>query len=76
MQIITYDGKLYMFEQNDNEIEERFIERCWFIVKNIQTYKNKLDYLESLSHIWVNVRFLKATYDQNIMEELDTCSKN
>ncbi len=53
--------------------EERFISRCWFYVKNMNNYKNNLEYLENLSYIWINVKFLNATYNDSIMNEIYNC---
>lgn len=60
MHIITYNGKVYVFHNIQNEKEDMFIARCWYIVKNIKKYDYK--YLENLSFIWVNQKFLGTEY--------------
>ncbi len=76
MLIITYNGMIHVFNERDYDFyfpEERFMSRCWFFVKNMHNYKNNLTYLENLANIWVNVKFLNATYDESIMNELNNC---
>ena len=71
MHVIAYKGKLYAFETKENDTET-FISRCWFIVKNINAFED-YSYLEHLSHIWANCKYLNVTYDQAIMAELTKC---
>lgn len=70
MHIIINQGQIYKFENIINEINDIFIDRCWFIVKNIHKYKNNYEYLEKLSHIWVNIKYLNVCYDNSIMNEI------
>jgi hypothetical protein len=73
MHIIEYQEKLYKFENLVNELEDHFINRCWFIVKNIHNFKNNYIYLEKLSYIWVNIKYLNVSYESNILEEVNKC---
>lgn len=77
MQIITYNGNLYVFNETDYDIvaltDEMFISRCWFIAKNIHKYKNKVCYLETLANVWINVKYLGVSYDADIMQEISSC---
>jgi hypothetical protein len=74
MHVIAYKGKLYAFETKENDIEsEVSISRFWFIVKNIDKFDD-YKYLETLSHIWSNCKYLKVTYDDNVMKELALCN--
>lgn len=76
MQIITYNGKMHVFNETTTDLtypDEWFISRCWFIVKNMDRYKNDMKHLETLSHIWVAVTFLEAKYPDNVMDELNQC---
>lgn len=74
MHIITHQGELYKFENINNELDDRFIERCWFIVKNIINYKDNYEYLEKLSHIWINIKYLSVSYDDGILNEIKKCT--
>jgi hypothetical protein len=71
MNLIEYEGFQYIFYNTLNEKKNMFIDRTWFMVKNI----NKFDYvyLEKLSFIWINMKYLGATYDAHI-PDLDQCS--
>ena len=64
--LITHQGKMYIFKKNDEEHDEMFIDRCWFIVRNIK--KRDLKQLTCLSHIWVNHKYLNVTYTPEIMD--------
>ena len=68
---------MYVFNETPTDTtypEEWFISRCWFIVKNMNLYKNDLSKLDALSHLWVSVHFLKSAYDESTMVELAKCS--
>jgi hypothetical protein len=76
MLIITYNGMIHVFNEYECDSifpEERFLSRCWFYVKNMHNYKNNLDYLENLSYIWINIKYLNASYDDYIMNEISNC---
>lgn len=70
MHIIIYQGLLYKFDNLSNELDNIFINRCWFIVKNIQNNEN-FEYIEKLSHIWANIKYLNVEYDKYIMDEIN-----
>jgi len=70
MHIIIYQGSLYKFNNLYNELENIFIDRCWFIVKNIQNNEN-FEYIEKISHIWANIKYLNVDYDNNIIDEIN-----
>lgn len=76
MLIITYNGKLHVFYETEHDAlfpEECFTTRCWFIVKNMESYKNNISYLDTLSHIWINISVLGVEYDNSIMDEIQHC---
>lgn len=70
--LITHQGKIYIFQKNNDEREEMFIDRCWFIVKNIDNYINNTSYLYHLSLLWANHKYLKVTYNEEIMKALES----
>ena len=71
MNIIKYKGKVYVFASVTDELPNIYNERLWFIVKNKNKYeKTELSQLIELSHIWVNYKYYKLEYDQNIMKKL------
>ena len=69
MEVIIANNRLFCFEQ-EQEIREHFYERIWIIINNYNKYKDDLDKLVCLSKIWINVKYLKCTYNKNIMEEI------
>lgn len=72
--LIEDNGKHYIFHNLRNEKDMMFINRTWFIVKNIDKYKDNYKYLENLSFIWINNKYYDLIYDSKIMKELDMCN--
>lgn len=64
---------MFIFKDKTNEVDDAYIERCWFIVKNMHKYPDNYAYLKNLSLIWASHKYLNVTYDQHIMEELGSC---
>lgn len=76
MLIITYNGMIHVFNKQECDLlfpEEKFMSRCWFYVKNMENYKNNFTYLENLSYIWINIKFLNTIYEPHIMDEINKC---
>lgn len=73
MHVIHYNGNIFVFHNKNDELTHMFIDRSWFIAKNYKNFTNQFDYLQNLSEIYINTRYLKVTYDQNIMDELTKC---
>ena len=71
MNLIEYEGFQYIFYNTLNEKKNMFIDRTWFMVKNINNFDYV--YLEKLSFIWVNMKYLGVTYDANI-PDLNQCN--
>lgn len=61
--IINCRGKIYVFKNTRGEKKNMFIARCWYIVENIDNFKNDYEKLENQSHLWVNEKFLGVQYD-------------
>jgi hypothetical protein len=70
--LIEYDGKHYLFNNERNEKYQMFIDRTWFIVKNIHKY-NDFKYLENLSFIWINNKYNGLIYNDTVMNEINQC---
>ena len=64
MNIINYKGKMYIFKNTMEENRKMFIDRTWYIIKNIDNYD--YDYLEKISHIWIYQKYYNAVYSINI----------
>lgn len=72
MLVISYLGQTYKFTKTDStENEYMFRDRCWWIVKNIDKSQN-IDDLVALSHIWVSVKYLGCSYEEHVMELINT----
>lgn len=65
MNIINYKGTTYVFENTGGEDPKMFVDRTWFIVKNIHKYED-MSYLESLSHLWLAKKYYNVEYPDEI----------
>jgi len=65
-----------LIDKNDNEPYEHFTERCNFITS--QPIKNDADYNKAIlySRIYINQKYLKCGYDNDVMSELDKMTAN
>lgn len=59
-EVIEYCGNFYKIKQQKFEPREIFMERVWFILKNINTQSFTDLVLES--YIWINKKYLKCKY--------------
>lgn len=73
MHIIQYGGKLFIFHNKEHEPDNMFIDRCWFVARNYASFDTNYAYLKKLSHVYINNKFLKVGYDENVMSELARC---
>ena len=64
---------VHTFENVLNEPDNMFIDRCWFIVKNIGSFDKIYELLEKLSYLWVNTKHLKCEYSKSVMDQLENC---
>jgi hypothetical protein len=62
MNIINYKGKMYIFKNIQNENNKMFIDRTWYIVKNINKYDD-YEYLVKKSYIWICEKYYNVEYN-------------
>jgi hypothetical protein len=73
MLVISYKGDMYKFiKKDETETTAIFRDRCWWIVKNIDSKNYDLDKLMSLSNIYVAMKYYGVSYDENIIEMMKT----
>jgi hypothetical protein len=72
MQLITFKGVIYTITKEEcDEPNSVFINRVWWIVKNIDNPNTKsIKELCNLSYIWSNIYHNGVSYDKNIMLEI------
>jgi hypothetical protein len=72
--IITYNGKTYVFVKDEiDEIHQHFLNRVWWIVKNIDKYPDVDKHtLYNMSFVWSNVVHMGVVYNEKIMQQLET----
>lgn len=76
MEFYRKNNLICIIDRDDHESYEHFVERCHFVTS--QTIKNDADYNRAVlfSRIYSNHKYLKCSYDDNIMIELDKMKKN
>ena len=74
MNVLQYNDKIYIFNNNKSEPYKFYNERNWFIIKNLEKFENNLSYLEKLSYIWINHKYLGVTYNKDIMDIINSCN--
>jgi hypothetical protein len=68
---IEYKGKLFLFNAIPNLTEAMFMDRCWYIVKNINEPN-----IEELADLWISKKYTKCQYDELIMTKLNDLERN
>lgn len=75
MNIIQYKGRIHVFDDNKENIPDNvYLDRLWFIVKNIG--KGPYEHVVLMSHIWMNNKHYNLEYSPHIMcllEEFNSC---
>tara|TARA_Y100000996_G_C22249217_1_gene531126 strand:- start:13 stop:243 length:231 start_codon:yes stop_codon:yes gene_type:complete len=66
---IRHKDYVVYVEKEQNETNNSYIQRLWFIVKNIT--KNTYDELVLNSWFFVNINFNNITYTQDIQQTLE-----
>jgi hypothetical protein len=75
--VVCYNGITYCFVKDEtDERFEHFVDRVWWIVKNIQLHPNiDKTYIYNMSFIWSNVYHMDVAYHDSIMQELQQFTK-
>ena len=72
---IQYNGIIYRFDKELGLSSNQFFEKCWVISK--QEPKNTIEYekAEQLANIYINKKYLKCKYSENIEIKINNLSK-
>lgn len=68
---IEYKGKLYLFNTIPNLTETMFLDRCWYIVKNMNE-----PHIEEYADLWISKKYTRCHYEEAIMEKLNELERN
>ena len=69
--VIEYKGRIHIFKCPPCYTEKMFLDRSWYIVKNIN-----VPCIEAYADIWVAHKYLQTEYENNIMEKIAEYEKN
>lgn len=69
MYYIECDGFLYSIKKQENEPDNIYYKRCWYIANNSPT--NNIDFTKTnmLSNIYTNIIYLKCKYNDEIQQQ-------
>ena len=62
---ITHDGKLCLFNKDNNQRQDIFYDKCWFIAKTSTDDLNT-----KLADIYINMKYLGCRYNKNIENKI------
>lgn len=71
MSLFVRDGYVYYIERGNNEIDEHFFARSNFIVSQKPKTEAEYEHAVKYSKIYINIKFLKCKYNQEIVDELN-----
>jgi len=69
---IEYKGYSYIIEKLPNEVDDIFYKRMWIVVKQEPKTQQELDKAIHMSILWSNITYLKCTYSDEIMSNIQT----
>lgn len=70
MALIECIDRYLMIEREKDESTEKYYDRCNLIRKNLLKKKYSIDELITLSKIYVNNKYLKSIYSDEIMAKI------
>jgi hypothetical protein len=73
MEVIQSSEKIYKIKKNIYESRELYLQRSWFIINNISESSFSIEELIYLSQIWINIKYFKMQYPDNITELINRC---
>jgi len=66
--VIEYKGRIHAFAKPMFYTEKMFLDRCWFVVRNVTVPD-----IEALADIWICARYHGVRYDKTVMDRLQKC---
>lgn len=70
------NGKSIYFVKNDQDSDDIFYEKGWFIVsQDLEKYES-LEKLIFYSKIWINMKYRKCKYSEKIEKKIRDMEKN
>ena len=73
MEVIESAGRIFKIDRIEYEPKELYLQRCWFIIDNIN--RGSFDDLVTLSKIWINSHYYGMVYSSGIMQQLERMDK-
>lgn len=71
----TKNNISYIFTKDQNEPDDIFFERCWFIISQCKNDIINMKELEKLSYIWTNIKFQNCKYSSSLTNKINDMSK-
>jgi len=74
MELFIKRGQFCIIDRTNNESDESFAERGWFVAS--QPLENHDQDIPKYSRLWLNWRYSSCTYNATIMKNLEEMEKN
>ena len=75
MEVILRDNNIISLKRTKSETTEQYYERMWIFANNMSKYDLQHEKLITLTKIWSNIKYLRATYRNEIMKEIKELSQ-
>lgn len=71
---INQDGKLFIFKNENSQINNLFYHRSWLVAKNLpeNLVDTQVDRIKQLSNIYTECKFLHVVYNDRVMNDVNT----
>ena len=63
---INIEGYSYYFKNDENLDEKDFIDRCWYVAKNLPKNPESFNNFKKYARIWSNMKNLKCRYEPEL----------
>lgn len=72
---VNKNGMLLIIKRHENESEDVFYNRLWFIISQDEQTLNNFEEIEKLSHVWANIKFLGCRYSSSLYHKIMNMEK-
>ena len=68
---IEKDGRCFYFKNEDDEDPNMFMEKCWFMVRNVHKHTSISD-MAGIADLWIHKKYFGLQYPDHIEAILAT----
>ena len=71
-----YKDQFFCLIKDPHETKEKFNQRGWFIVSQKPKTIDEFKQMETLSRIWINMKYYKCGYEKEITDKIRELESN